>query len=130
MLHLASVVAECHVFAGPSRSAPKQSRSANKPTTSSSSHGISEVDSTGSINPPKHATDAAHAAGMAGAGIVGFFVAGWMAIISVVVQMLQPVVSLVLLLAQPLTQMSPARARARLDKLVGSSVTPDAPANL
>eukprot|EP00775_Hariotina_reticulata_P003655 gene3655-3916_t len=62
--------------------------------------------------------DATSVAGTAGGGIVGFFVAGWMAIISVVVQMLQPVVSLVLLLAQPLTQMNPVRARARLDKLV------------
>lgn len=57
-------------------------------------------------------------AGSPGEGFVGLFVAGWTGLLSVLLWLLQPIMSLALLLAQPLTHTSPARARAQLDKWV------------
>eukprot|EP00879_Flechtneria_rotunda_P006781 GHRR01007125.1.p1 GENE.GHRR01007125.1~~GHRR01007125.1.p1 ORF type:complete len:535 (+),score=162.40 GHRR01007125.1:305-1909(+) len=54
----------------------------------------------------------------AGSGFVGLFVAGWMAVIRLTLKLLQPLVSLLLMLAQPLTHMSPAKARRQLEKWV------------
>lgn len=56
----------------------------------------------------------------AGGGIVGVFVAGWMALLALLLRLLQPVVSLVLMMVQPLTHMSPARAKHQMQKLVSS----------
>jgi hypothetical protein len=61
------------------------------------------------------------AAGQPGGGFVGLFVAGWMAVLSLLMQLLSPVFSLGLFVAQPLTQTNPARARAKVDKWVSSS---------
>lgn len=49
---------------------------------------------------------------------MGVFVAGWMGLISLVLRLLQPAMSLALLVLSPLTQASPARAKHKLQKLV------------
>lgn len=54
---------------------------------------------------------------------MGFVVAGWMAVISVILQLLSPLFSLGLFVAQPLTQTNPVRARAQLDKWVSRCPT-------
>jgi hypothetical protein len=58
------------------------------------------------------------AAGHPGGGLVGLVVAGWMAVISLILQLLSPVFSLGLFVAQPLTQTNPVRARAQLERWV------------
>lgn len=58
------------------------------------------------------------AAGKPGGGVVGLFVAGWMALLALIMQLLSPVFSLSLFVAQPLTNTNPVRARAVVDKWV------------
>jgi predicted lipoprotein len=56
--------------------------------------------------------------------VVGVFVAGWMALIGLVLRLLQQVMSLALLVLSPLTQASPARAKHKLQKLVRGTAVP------
>lgn len=64
----------------------------------------------------------------AGGGVVGVFVAAWMGLIGLLLRLLQPVMSLALLVLSPLTQASPARAKHKLQKLVRGGRWPAASA--
>lgn len=85
-------------------------------------HCVPSADGTTTARRPQVLQPGAEEPG-AGGGIVGLFVAGWMALLACIMQLLSPVFSLGLFIAQPLTRTNPVRARAKVDKWVSASVT-------